>query len=333
MFQEISFYTYHVSMDARRVASDSDREIPIKLMEHLFSREDSFHIENHRNSVSFFTGDMQLFFRPPVAEHITHMLYYLETFTVFHCDSPHFTRRQNFTSYMILYTYEGNGFLEYEGKTYELGPEDGFFIDCKKPHHYYSEDPGWTHSVLHFNGPQLPALYEQYMKNNSAKFTLPFTGFYQTTLESLLRNYQVSSENRDFIASDLISHLLTGLLSVDVHPEGAGRSLSEQLRYLVTYLENHYASSFTLEDLSAFSGISKYYLAREFKKLTGFSPMSYLIELRIEHAKTLLTSTSLPAYKIAEEVGFQDVNNFNNLFKKRVGCTPGRYRRTGSSTR
>jgi AraC-like DNA-binding protein len=78
--------------------------------------------------------------------------------------------------------------------------------------------------------------------------------------------------------------------------------------------------------MSKFSGISKYYLSREFKKYTGFSPNDYLIQLRVDHAKYLLLSTTLPANKISHIVGIHDMNNFNNLFKRKTGITPGKYR-------
>ena len=80
--------------------------------------------------------------------------------------------------------------------------------------------------------------------------------------------------------------------------------------------------------MAAFAGISKFYLAREFKKYVGYSPNNYLIHLRLTHAKQLLHTTNLPAYKIGILVGIPNEINFSRLFKKHTGTTPGIFRKT-----
>ena len=93
-------------------------------------------------------------------------------------------------------------------------------------------------------------------------------------------------------------------------------------------MENNYTQKLTLDYLAEFACMNKYYLSKEFKKYTGFSPNDYLISLRINRAKQLLEGSSLPASKIAHEVGIHDINNFTNLFKKKTGMTPIQYRTT-----
>ena len=95
-------------------------------------------------------------------------------------------------------------------------------------------------------------------------------------------------------------------------------------------MENNYQSHMSLDYLAEFACINKYYLSREFKKYTGFSPNDYLISLRINAAKNLLLNTALPASKIAHEVGIHDINNFTTLFKKKVGMTPIQFRNSST---
>ena len=103
-------------------------------------------------------------------------------------------------------------------------------------------------------------------------------------------------------------------------------ALPKNIRYLIKYMDSNFTQPLTLDFLSDFAGVSKYYLSREFKKYTGFSPNDYLITLRVNKAKSLLTNTTLPAVKIAHEVGIYDSNNFTNLFKRKTGMTPIQYR-------
>lgn len=68
-----------------------------------------------------------------------------------------------------------------------------------------------------------------------------------------------------------------------------------------------------------------------FKRETGFSPLEYVINTRIERAKTLLLTTSMTVSEIAEEVGYSNSGSLINLFVKKVGSSPGQYRKNHKS--
>lgn len=66
---------------------------------------------------------------------------------------------------------------------------------------------------------------------------------------------------------------------------------------------------------------------RRFREATGQTPLSYVHDLRIEHARNLLERNRLPLAEVAERVGYADVAYFRRLFKRKVGLSPGDYRR------
>jgi AraC-like DNA-binding protein len=69
------------------------------------------------------------------------------------------------------------------------------------------------------------------------------------------------------------------------------------------------------------------YITRCMKKHTGMTPLQYVLQLRLEEAKKLLTHTVLTIPEIAEQVGIGDTNYFVRLFSKKLGLPPGAYRR------
>lgn len=282
---------------------------------------------NIRSAEIGFADRIQSFYRAPISDEIREHFYYLEDFSIFTCGGSFFTRRKDYDSYQIIYTYEGCAGLEYEGRTYTLNPGDGFFLDCRRPHYYYTKGGYWKHSVFHFNGPALPILYEEFLKTGSVIFHQPVTGSYQTHLEQLLEIYQSISPVRDYQASDCISTIVTDILvSAEERAVSQAGGQDENLRYLAYYMEQHFSEPLSLDFLSRLAGLSKFYLSRKFKKFKGFAPGDYLVHLRIERAKELLKSTELPAAKVGVIVGIGDVNNFTNLFRKKTGMTPGQYR-------
>lgn len=281
---------------------------------------------NIRNTDFYIAGKIEMFRRPLLSEWTIEHLYHMQNFSVFQCDSNFFTRRYDYDSYLILFTYDGNGELEYGNKKYELGPGDGFFIDCRRPHLYRTKGKIWKHSVLHFNGPLLPYMFDLFFEHDHVKFSQKIDGSYQERLETILRMYNSAQGNKDWVISDLFSRLLTENFLVTMVDSATESKIPSPILQVTQYLEHHFDQHITLDLLSEVANLSKFHLSREFKKYIGFTPNEYLIQLRIEHAKSMLNTTSLPVNKIANMVGITDINNFMNLFKKRMGVTPKQYR-------
>lgn len=273
-------------------------------------------------------GSMEEFRMPPVSEHALNHLNYIQSFSRIRYDAPSFTERHDYPSYLIAYTYGGTGSLKYRGKTYTLLEKDGFFIDCREYHLYQAVQGIWDVGVLHADGPLFSLMYDQYMATGSPVFHEDFSGKYQHYLEKALRLYSEPVLYRDWQTSSVLDSMLTHLLLIHSGAQSENAEIPSGIADLIRYMERNYTEKLTLDQLAEKAHINKYHLSREFKKYTGFSPNDYLISLRINSAKDLLSSTTLPACKIAYQVGIFDINNFNSLFKKRVGMTPIQYRRS-----
>ncbi len=81
-----------------------------------------------------------------------------------------------------------------------------------------------------------------------------------------------------------------------------------------------------LTEASQSAGLPRRTFERRFRAATGFSPLVYLHEIRIQHARTLLESTTRSIDDIAQLVGYGDVPHFRSLFFRKSGLTPSRYR-------
>lgn len=111
----------------------------------------------------------------------------------------------------------------------------------------------------------------------------------------------------------------------------SGKILSDnaagKVRSILQYIDLHYYEHIDLALLEQKFGISRPYLCRIFKTMTGVSPIDYIIRKRIDEAKFRLIDTSKSVLEISEECGFHSLSNFNSLFKRMTGCTPGNYRK------
>ena len=91
-------------------------------------------------------------------------------------------------------------------------------------------------------------------------------------------------------------------------------SLVEQAR---EYLDAHYCEPISRNDLTDVVYLNQDYLSRLFKKETGLSINTYLIEKRIDKAKKLLTESTLPVHAVSMEVGYSNFAYFSKLFREK----------------
>lgn len=94
-----------------------------------------------------------------------------------------------------------------------------------------------------------------------------------------------------------------------------------------SYLDQNYKEDIHLCDVADALHTSPYYFSHIFKAETGISPMKYVTLRRLGEAQNLLINTSMNITDIASQVGYNNSNYFQNVFRNALGMTPGEYRK------
>lgn len=92
------------------------------------------------------------------------------------------------------------------------------------------------------------------------------------------------------------------------------------------FIDNNYFNPLNLNNISDEAHFSKYHFIRLFKLLYGKTPNNYLIQVRMDHARTLLAKGHT-VVETSMQVGFDSPTSFAGTFKKYFGMTPSEYRR------
>ena len=102
----------------------------------------------------------------------------------------------------------------------------------------------------------------------------------------------------------------------------------DPIRKSVAYLNERYAENVSVEQLARLSHYSVAQFRKLFGKLMHMSPSAYVIQVRINAAKTLLKTTDKLIADIAAETGFCDHSHFIKTFRAATGQTPNEFRRS-----
>lgn len=109
---------------------------------------------------------------------------------------------------------------------------------------------------------------------------------------------------------------------ISMAQEWAQNRFSGKIRYIRSYVKKNYAKDITLNLLAEELGMNAIYLSSYFKKEMGMTFSAYLTDVRIEKAIELLKQGDYKIYEISEMVGYQTVQYFNKVFKRKTGKNP-----------
>ena len=131
----------------------------------------------------------------------------------------------------------------------------------------------------------------------------------------------------------LVTHLLTFSGGDPAGEDEIEKSAAtdKRIRRALDLLTHNYATSVSLDQLAAESGVSKFHFARLFRKATGTTPHRHLLDTRLEAAKRLLVTTDLPISEVAHKCGFKRPNHFATQFTDRFSIRPRDFRLGGRS--
>ncbi len=243
--------------------------------------------------------------------------------------SPHTSSRSNLASFLFFTVVSGEGSLVYDGREFALRVGDCVFIDCRRPYSHTTSDELWALRWVHFDGPSMSEVYSKYCdRGGQPVFHPEYTAAFLAVLNTLYALASGQDYIRDMRINEELGRLLTLLMEQSWQP-AAVRPSSKKIGVsaVKAYLEEHYASEITLNDLAARFFINKYYLSRMFRAQYGMSVMTCLTSIRITHAKQLLRFTELSVEEVGLACGLGQLNYFSRTFKAVEGVPPSVYRK------
>ncbi|MBE7210721.1 MAG: helix-turn-helix transcriptional regulator [Gluconacetobacter diazotrophicus] len=135
----------------------------------------------------------------------------------------------------------------------------------------------------------------------------------------------------DFYAASALPWIVARLLRADGGParrldESGSRTDDRRIGRAMEALAASIETAPTLDWLASEAGVSKFHLVRLFRRRTGRTPWRYLLDLRMERARTLLAGSELPVSVVAVRCGYARPNNFAAAFSRYHGVAPRAFR-------
>ena len=195
---------------------------------------------------------------------------------------------------------------------------------------YYSKEiklPKLVHKSIYSYEDRTSHLIIPLYKHLSPQEVPEFSSCFSRLLSSNVDKYQQTEKQTPLSLSpvecqETFLHLLNCLQIAAPHS-----SSSEVLAAdILDYISRNFTLPLSLQDIADYFNFHPAYIIRCLKKAYGVTPTKALINIRMEHAKRLLATSSLSVNKICYYVGFSNISYFNRTFKEYTGMTPREYR-------
>lgn len=233
--------------------------------------------------------------------------------------------------------FSGKAIVKYNNKVYKIEApavlvyEKGFLHEEKSD----PKDPWQTLCM----GVDFPVKEEEknpfYNKIKGELFQIKDPGKVKKILDHMLELFKESTDfnfGKDEIINGELHRFLRVIAEANTGKpaENEPDNKSAIVIKLKKYIASNYAKKLTLKDLTNVVYLSPYYLSHVFKNETGYSPIEFVIKMKIDKAKKLLKNKNITISKIAEEIGYDSIHYFSRIFRAVEGITPSEFRRKNS---
>lgn len=233
------------------------------------------------------------------------------------------------SEYQLIYLMHGRGtFASASCRETTVCAGDVILLFPGEWHSYHPDQvTGWDEYWIGCNGPVYDSLIER--EFFTRLHPVLNVGIQEPIVQFYNQAYTIAQEQKAGfqqalagIVFNLAGHIYT-LDRQSSFAESKTETLIQRAKIIILEsMQNQIAP----EELAERLHVSYSWLRRIFKQYTGFAPSQYILEMRIQRSKELLTNTDMTSQEVAYDTGFESPDYFCTIFKKKAGMSPIKYR-------
>jgi len=230
--------------------------------------------------------------------------------------------------YTVHFVVNGKGHLFIRGSEYEINHENLFFIPPYTPFSFYPDEKyPWRHFYFYMYGDMAAAIGKTlgFSKGKpiiSAKYPELILKEFE-----ILKDTKLSLEEAYNAAISVINTIILSQNITELPVENQTNDLVSRIQSIIDL--NYTNSDFSINDIPPLLYISESHMRKVFKERLGMAPISYLVDIRLKHAASLIYhshTTNMTVNELCEASGFGDVRYFMKRFKEKYNMTVKEYK-------
>jgi AraC-like DNA-binding protein len=224
---------------------------------------------------------------------------------------------------------DGHGWYQIRDQRYEVGPNEFFILPQNVEHAYGSNtDHPWSIYWIHFGGDALHQLNNsQAFKKHFKPFHVKNTGDIPSIFFRIYKTLELGySIDNLLFANMCLTHFLTLFIYNSRHYAAVATDKMDCVDSAILYMQSHINENIALNELSSLYNYSVSRFSNLFKQKTGYAPIDYFVQMKMQKACQELDFTGRSIKDIAMSMGFDDPYYFSKRFRAIIGLSPKKYR-------
>lgn len=247
----------------------------------------------------------------------------------------HYTyRKKGLAENFLFYCVDGHGWYKINDQQYNIGPNEFFILPQNTEHAYGSDaDNPWSIYWVHFGGDAITALnkvhaVQKHFKPAHITSRDETIDIFRRMFKTLQLGYSVDNL---LFANMCLTHFLTLFVYNVRHFDTENPDKLDCVDNAILYMREHINENIALGDLSRHYNYSVSRFSNLFKQKTGYAPIDYFLQMKMQKACQQLDFSNHSIKEIAFGMGFDDPYYFSKRFRTIIGVSPKKYRQLKKS--
>ncbi len=192
----------------------------------------------------------------------------------------------------------------------------------QQAHYYGDPDAAWSHTWLHLCGTYLKRM--NFVCPSNTCIPVDDVALFERSYAMIYDELQRTRPDLKIICN-IIEHILLRAKRCLQESDAGAAGLAEIPPVFIgikQYMDNNFALPLSLKELAQRTALSTSHFSNRFKHYYACSPIDYLIRVRMEQAKHMLSNRNLRISEVSHLVGYEDVAYFSRLLKRYFGLNP-----------
>lgn len=232
--------------------------------------------------------------------------------------------------YQLLYIASGKTLFHFGDETKEVAAGHMVLFQPRQEqrYEYFGEDKPEVYWV-HFTGSEVKNILRHYhIPLDRNVFYSGSTSTFTYLFKELINEIQTCRTGYEELTEMYLRQILLLVQrNWEERKPTVSSHIQEEIDYARKYFNEHYNEEINIEEYAQSRSMSISWFLRNFKQITGTSPMQYILNIRISNAATLLETTDYNITEISTIIGYDNPLYFSRIFKKQKGVSPANYRK------
>jgi len=237
----------------------------------------------------------------------------------------HWSKGRKLTEFQLLYISKGKGVFESDVSGKKRVSVGDVFILFPDVWHRFTPDKrtGWNEYWVEFNGIYAIHLMKYgFLDPKEPVIKLDSRDVIVDSYLKLIKYVREEEVSFQFLASGILLGIIGRIEASKVSVSFKGKDVESLIKKAKSVITENLDQNVSPERIASEMGVSYSLFRQQFKKYTGFSPVQYQIQLRIQKAREMLINTDLSIKEIADSLGFDSLYYMSRIFKQKTGKTP-----------